>query len=172
MYYLYDFNYVGSICVISLMKKIIIGIIVIIVVFLLAIVIINFKDKDINNNEEINVNNFVEDKKEYIDIDYNTLSNMVGNKETFIVVFTITGCSHCRDYEPIVYEVINNNNINIYRLNYTDLSDEDKTSIVNMTGLKSTPTTIFYRNGIEIDRCVGFVSKEKLEEKLRNNNFI
>ena len=87
-----------------------------------------------------------ENKDNLVFISYTELDKRIKNKEDFILVVTQEGCSHCKNFNPIVKKVANNYNIKIYDLNLTKLSDEESKKISTIANISGTPTTIFYKN--------------------------
>ena len=105
------------------------------------------------------------------------LLEKIEQKETFILVFTQEGCSHCKEYTPILNRVLNNYDITIYDLNLTELRKDKElynkvSAIFNIPG---TPTTIFINDGEEkttINRLVGSSNYKDLVEKFKDRGFI
>ena len=108
-----------------------------------------------------------------IEIDGTELLKKLENKETFILVFTQTGCVHCSEYKPILNRLLTENNINAYELNTTKLKEEDteiKNEIEKLFNISGTPTTIFINEGSEkttINRIVGTTAYSNLKQKLK-----
>lgn len=108
-------------------------------------------------------------------ISYSKLNDMLENKETFFFVVVRDGCQHCENYIPKVEEVLKEYDIVGYKLNYSDLSDEEDAEFFKKYGISSTPTTVFIKDGKEISilqRIEGNVSKDKLIDKLKKNEYI
>lgn len=108
-------------------------------------------------------------------LSYSELKNKFNNNETFFFVVIKDGCQHCEGYVPKVKEVLNEYDIVGYTLNYSDLSEKDDEEFYNEFQVDSTPTTIFVKDGKEISilqRIVGNVSKDKLVDKLKSNDYI
>ena len=99
----------------------------------------------------------------------------VKNKDSFVVLFSQTTCSHCADFKPKLEKVANEFNIKIYYLE-TDLLDEDTYKELKKNfSFSGTPTTVFITNGEEktaATRINGDVSREKIISKLKSNGFI
>ena len=109
------------------------------------------------------------------ELTYNDLQNKINSKDTFFFVVIKDGCQHCENFVPKVKEVVNDYEIVGYTLNYSDLNEEDNNSFYSEYKVDSTPTTIFIKDGREISilqRITGNVSKDKLIEKLKTNNYI
>ena len=109
------------------------------------------------------------------EIKYDQMMKKVDNKESFVVLFSQTTCSHCMDFKPKLEKVSNEFNIKIYYLE-TDLLDEDTyAELKKKFSFSGTPTTIFVVKGEEksaATRINGDVSKEKIISKLKSNGFI
>lgn len=76
-----------------------------------------------------------------------------------VVDFYATWCGPCKMFGPIFEETANNSNINFVKL------DVDKSSdIAREYGVMTIPTIILFKNGKEIKRHTGFMSKEELEK--------
>ena len=100
--------------------------------------------------------------------------SLINNKQDFILVISQTWCSHCTNYKPKVKEVANNNKVIIYYIEYNMLSDVDKNTFDNYVIFSGTPTTVFFKNGLElIDlKIEGNITIKKLENTLINNGYI
>lgn len=76
-----------------------------------------------------------------------------------VVDFYATWCGPCKMFGPIFEEVANNSNINFVKL------DVDKSSdIAREYGVMTIPTIILFKNGKEVKRHTGFMSKDDLEK--------
>lgn len=105
------------------------------------------------------------------------LLEKLNQKETFILVFTQEGCSHCNEYTPILNRVLDEYDITIYDLNLTELRKD--TELYNQVSSKfnipGTPTTIFINDGEEkttLNRLVGGSNYKDLVEKFKDRGFI
>ncbi len=109
------------------------------------------------------------------DISYSKFKNMLDNKETFFFVVVKDGCSYCDAYKPKVEEVLKEYNITGYKLNFSEMNEDEYNEFNSNFDVDGTPTTIFITDGVEtsvLQRIDGNVSKEKLISKLEINNFI
>ncbi len=147
-------------------KKIIIAGIFILLVTILGIslfFILKPKQNNLNNLIEINGHELLEKMK---------------NKETFILVRTQDGCSHCEEYKPIINRILVENNIYAYELNSTKLNKEEesiKNEINKLFNISGTPTTIFINEGEEkstINRIAGSSSYSTIKKILKDRGFI
>lgn len=108
-------------------------------------------------------------------ISYQELEDMIENKETFMLEIIQTGCSACEDFTPRFNTILKENNLTAYSINYTNLSDEDRNSFENIIHINSTPTVIFFDEGVEESvsfRIIGAISDEKIIQKLKTHDYI
>lgn len=108
------------------------------------------------------------------EIKYDEVVSLINNKEDFILVISQTGCGHCISYKPKVEQVANDKNILIYYIEFNLLSNDEKKSFVNYIDISGTPTTVFFRDGSEIEnaRISGDTDIIEIENVLRNNGYI
>lgn len=121
------------------------------------------------------VNKSSNKSKNIIFIDVNKLEEKIKNKDTFILVLTQDGCSHCESYAPILEQVAKKYNIEIYNINLTNVKKEDVPKLNAIANVNGTPTTIFFTDGIEkttLNRINGDISEDKLVKKLKKLGYI
>ena len=114
-------------------------------------------------------------KSNFKELSYSELNKKMENNETFFFVVIKDGCQHCEAFIPKVEEVLKEYDIVGYKLNYSNLSEKDDEEFFEKFGISATPTTVFIKDGKEISilqRIEGNVSKEKLIDKLKKNDFI
>lgn len=112
-----------------------------------------------------------------IEITGTELLTKLEQKETFILLVSQEGCSHCEEYKPVLNRVLTENNIRAYELNLTNLRKDEElnkkfSSLFNIDG---TPTTIFINEGTEkttINRLVGTKNYNSLVKSLKERGFI
>ena len=108
-------------------------------------------------------------------VTFTEAKELIKNKEDFVIILSQSTCSHCALYKPKAKLVAEENNINIYYLDY-DTDKTDKEEIIkyfNFDG--STPQTFFFKEGEEIslmERITGDVEKEVLVNKLKKLEYI
>ena len=119
---------------------------------------------------------FTEQKEsKLVNISVTELENKINNKETFILVISQTGCSHCEQYLPELDRTLNEINKEAYVLNITGLNSENTTTLAKYANFSGTPTTIFFNEGIQkttLNRIVGYASKSKIIERLKSLGYI
>lgn len=149
--------------VIEMNKKWILGIGALLVILIGVIIFLAIQPKD--------------DK--IISINGTELLNKLDAKDTFILVFTQEGCSHCEEYVPILNRVLRENNLEAYELDLTKFRKEEEESVRNkintLFNTSGTPTTIFIEEGEEkttLNRLVGSSNYSNLVAKLKERGFI
>ena len=109
-------------------------------------------------------------------INISEFKEKIDNKESFILVITQEGCSHCQAYLPTLTKIGRDHNITFYEMDEKKWSDEDTKyfkSIANFDG--STPTTFFIENGEEkstLNRIEGNAQEYKVVDKLKALGYI
>lgn len=115
-----------------------------------------------------------EEEAEPESITYNEYKAMLNKRETFVIFISQTYCSHCIDYKPKFAQAIKENNVKGYELDLLTLTKDEYEEVMSSTNIDGTPTTIFYRKGIEIEeaRLVGSKTVDELTSSLKKYNYI
>ena len=109
------------------------------------------------------------------ELTFNELESKLNNQDSFVLIITQPGCSHCEAYLPVVQNVSNKYKVDFYVLNRTNISDEERTKLKNIANISGTPTTLFYTSGEEksaLNRLVGQATEYRLVEKLTSEGYI
>ncbi|HPE14276.1 MAG TPA: thioredoxin family protein [Bacilli bacterium] len=134
-----------------------------IILFVIAIVIIGFvvlvqvlKDNNVKF-KELNYEGFVE---------------LVEDKKTFGLVIEKDGCAYCESYLPKIEKVVNSNDLiyDVYYINISNLGNEDYKSFSKTISFSGTPTTVFFKDGVEMDlwtRIDGNDTSKNIKAKLK-----
>lgn len=78
-------------------------------------------------------------------------------KDTAIVDFYATWCGPCKMFGPVFEEASQESDINFIKI------DVDKDSdIARRYGVMTIPTIILFKDGEEVKRNIGYMSKEEL----------
>ncbi len=100
-------------------------------------------------NEKIKVINKEEFKKE-----------VLGSKEPVLVDFYADWCGPCRMMGPVMEEV--SKEYKVFKVN-TDNEEE----LAAEYGIMSIPCVIAFKDGKEINRSIGYVSKDKIIDLIK-----
>ncbi len=134
------------------------------------------EDYSNTNNEEL-VENIEQEDSTYsnlIGITVEEFTTLINKKESFILLASQTFCSHCKDYKPIFNKTLKEHNITAYIIEYDLLTPDEHAAMDAIIDVPSTPTTIFFQNGVEardyrLDKVVGQVV---IEANLRATGYI
>ena len=77
--------------------------------------------------------------------------------KTVLVDFYATWCGPCRMLAPILEEVANEVNIEIYKVDVDECEN-----VAKRYGILSIPTMIMFKNGKEVEKVIGLRSKEEI----------
>ena len=97
-------------------------------------------------------------------ITYDTMKNMVDNKKSFIVEIVQDDCSHCEKFAPVFEEFTKEYKIAYYKINLSNMDDNNYSKLDSNYSIKGTPTVIFIKDGKELTdyRITGEKSKKEL----------
>ena len=89
-------------------------------------------------------------------------NELINKKEITLIDFYADWCGPCRALAPVLEEISNmNNNYSIGKVNV-----DDERELATKFNVRSIPTLIFFKEGKEIDRVVGYIPKEEILVKL------
>ena len=80
-----------------------------------------------------------------------------------LVDFGASWCMPCRMLEPTIEKLAEENQ---GKLKVCKLNTDENQNIAAQYGIQGIPTLIVFKEGKEVGRTVGVMSKEKLQEKL------
>lgn len=144
---------------------------ILIVIFVVAIfLMMNYNKKDYNNSTPTNpgnTNEIIENENEIKT--KNEFDNIKKSKNYSIVVVISNNCHYCEIFNPILEDVIQEYNVNIYYLN---IDSNFYNSVDLDTSVYGTPTTIIYKNDKVINNIRGYKEKNDLINILKKNGVI
>ncbi|MBQ9181728.1 MAG: thioredoxin family protein [Bacilli bacterium] len=112
----------------------------------------------------------------YKEINYKKLTSKLDNSESFILFIGSSTCSHCDNFKKTINSVIKDYQVEVYYIDISKLSDNEKNLISSKIQFKYTPTTIFIEKGVASSdvtkRIVGEASYDKVVKKLKANGYI
>lgn len=89
------------------------------------------------------------------------LSEVLNNDNLVVIDFFATWCGPCQELSPILVELDKKYG---GRVQFYKVDVDEKQECAIRYGITAMPTLVFFKNGEEIERKVGFLSKEKLEK--------
>lgn len=144
---------------------------ILIVIFVAVIfLIMNYNKKDYNNSTsgtKENTNEIIENENEIKT--KNEFDKIKKSNNYSIVVVISNNCPYCEIFKPILEDVIQEYNVNIYYLN---IDSNFYNSVDLDTSVYGTPTTIIYKNGKVINNIMGYKEKNDLINILKKNGVI
>ena len=120
-------------------------------------------------------NNNKNESNNLIEMNTKTLKEKINNKDSFILLITKEGCSHCAENLPVFINVLEKYNLTAYKLDLADMSDSDKEYLADIANISGTPTTVFIENGEEttvLNRIVGSASRKTVIDRLKTMKYI
>lgn len=134
--------------------------------FIVGLLLINnyMNNRDISNeNEIVNVKTKTETESKtskVITVTSETFEKEVINcKKPVLIDFYADWCPPCKKLSPIVEKVANeNSNVKFVKINI-----DDEEELANNYNISSIPTLLFIKEGNVIEKSVGLISKEQIE---------
>ena len=111
--------------------------------------------------------------KQVTKIDSEEISSWLSDTKSdnyIITVLAQTTCSHCHNYQPVIEEVANSNNLKLHFINLDTLTENDRNVVVNTYDLKDfegTPHTVITKNGKLLKEISGENTKSRIESALK-----
>ncbi|KAB7704899.1 thioredoxin fold domain-containing protein [Bacillus aerolatus] len=91
----------------------------------------------------------------------NELEEKLKNGEDAFVYFYSPTCPHCQKTTPVLMPVAKDKNVDVKQFNLLEFEDG-----WNEYQIESTPTLVYFKNGVEQERLVGSHPKENFEHFL------
>lgn len=91
-----------------------------------------------------------------IEFENNNFDELI-NEEKVLVDFYADWCGPCRMLSPILDEVVEEENIKLVKVNVDNNED-----IAKRYGVMSIPTIILFKDGKEVNKNIGLLSKEEI----------
>ena len=139
-----------------------------VIISLGAIFAIVYAAITLNKQEEIQ-------KSYLVELTYNELEEKIKNKDSFVLVFTQSQCSHCHEYKPILTRTLAKVELYAYEIVLDKLAKEDKAKLNDIANVSQTPTTVFIKDGEEINsssRLIGSQPDDKLITRFKTFGYI
>ena len=150
------------------MKNKILGIIALIVVGASTLYISNNMteevDPEVTSQRDSFGNDYNIDNEYFVFSSQSEIETMIDNEESFIVFIGRKTWIYCRRTVPELHKAVGNSPYDtVY---YIDKLDSNNSTYVRSQNVVSDPTIIFFSNGKEFERSVGFKSQNYFETLL------
>ena len=128
------------------------------------IIIMIILSRFLNNRNKVEISNEEESGMEILSVtSANFEEEVLNSDKTVLVDFYADWCGPCKAYSPIVESVATENqDIKVVKINVDNAQD-----IAIKYQVMSIPTTVVIKNGQEINRAVGMMSKSDLLEMVK-----
>ena len=94
---------------------------------------------------------------------YNFEEEVLKSDKTVLIDFYANWCAPCKMLSPVIEEVaIENDDIKVVKINVDDLQE-----LAVKYEVISIPTLVVIKNGQEVKRSVGFISKSQILELIK-----
>ena len=136
-------------------------ILIITIFFIISMIILS---RVLNNRNKVEIRNEEENRMEILSVTSSNFEKEVINSDkTVLIDFYADWCGPCKAYSPIVESVATENqDIKVVKINVDNAQD-----IAIKYQVMSIPTTVVIKNGQEINRAVGMMSKSDLLEMVK-----
>lgn len=98
----------------------------------------------------------------YDEISYSDFKKLVESKESFPLVIGSSTCSACSLFRPTMEAFIKKYNIDVKYIDISKLSEDENSEFASIIGFKSTPTTIFFKDGEQTSTYYRIVGSEDM----------
>jgi predicted bacteriocin transport accessory protein len=94
--------------------------------------------------------------------------------ESMVLVIGISTCSACKEYKPIVREIVKNYEVKIYYLELDSDVNTDVNALIEKYLIEArwTPTTYIFKNGVLVESKTGAIKYSTLKDWLQLNDII
>ena len=136
-------------------------ILIITIFFIISMIILS---RVLNNRNKLEISNEEENRMEILSVtSANFEKEVINSDKTVLIDFYADWCGPCKAYSPIVESVASENeDIKVVKINVDNAQD-----IAIKYQVMSIPTTVVIKNGQEINRAVGMMSKSDLLEMVK-----
>lgn len=110
----------------------------------------------------------------YNEISYDEYSNLIENKEDFILYIGSANCSHCLEFKPTLEKIIKKYQLEINYIDVSKLDEKEYAVLENKTKLHGTPTVVFVEEGIvkTSPKIQGALPYTSVVEKFKESGYI
>lgn len=111
----------------------------------------------------------------YTKISYAEFTQKKENGDTFPLVIGSKTCSACATYEVVMKQFIESNQVEIFYIDLSDVSEDEYDNLRTEISFTGTPTTVFYKGGIltsYYNRLDGVEDIDAIKKYLEKNDYI
>lgn len=111
----------------------------------------------------------------YTEISYDEFNNMVNDKKSFPLVIGSSTCSACSVFKPTMESFIRKYQVEVFYIDLSKLSEDDSNKLNSVINFKSTPTTVFFKDGLQTSvyyRLVGSESFSNVVDAYKRMGYI
>jgi len=111
----------------------------------------------------------------YTEISYDEFNNMVNDKKSFPLVIGSSTCSACSVFKPTMESFIKKYQVEVFYIDLSKLSEDDSNNLNSVINFKSTPTTVFFKDGLQTSvyyRLVGSESFSNVVDAYKRMGYI
>ena len=102
--------------------------------------------------------------KGVVELDKKSFDKFI-KEDKVVVDFWAVWCGPCKILSPAVEEIASEMKD---KAKFAKVNVDENLDLAQRFGVMSIPTLIFFRDGKQIDRTVGVISKEEIEKRIRN----
>jgi predicted bacteriocin transport accessory protein len=94
--------------------------------------------------------------------------------ESMVLVIGISTCSACKEYKPIVREIVKNYDVQVFYVEFDSDVQTDVNSLIEKYLIEArwTPTTYIFKNGVLVESKTGAIKYSMLKDWLELNDII
>jgi predicted bacteriocin transport accessory protein len=94
--------------------------------------------------------------------------------ESMVLVIGISTCAACKEYKPIVREIVKNYEVEIFYVELDSDVNTDVNSLIEKYLIEArwTPTTYIFKNGVLVESKTGAINYSTLKDWLQLNDII
>lgn len=94
--------------------------------------------------------------------------------ESMVLVIGVSTCSACKEYKPIIREIVKNYDVEIFYVELDSDSNADVKALVDkyLVEARWTPTTYIFDKGVLVESKTGAIRYTALKDWLQSNEII
>jgi predicted bacteriocin transport accessory protein len=94
--------------------------------------------------------------------------------ESMVLVIGISTCAACKEYKPVVREIVKNYEVEIFYVELDSDVNTDVNSLIEKYLIEArwTPTTYIFENGVLVESKTGAINYSTLKDWLQLNDII